>query len=88
MVAYGVWRWPAVLSSPSLVLFFLLDLIFVSANVHKIPAGGWSLLLGLVALTLCSVWRKVAHRLRTADQNAIGLTTSSPVLIDPARPSV
>ncbi len=32
---------------------------FVSANVHKIPAGGWfPLLVGAVTLTLMLVWRK------------------------------
>jgi KUP system potassium uptake protein len=90
MVAYGVWRWPAVLVFPVAGLFFLLDLIFVSANVHKIPAGGWfPLLVGLVALTLMLVWRKgrrIAFERR--DENAVGLTTSSPVLINPVRPSV
>jgi len=75
-VAYGLWRWPAVLVFPIAGLFLLLDLTFVSANVHKIPAGGWfPLLVGLVALTLMLVWRKgrrVAFERR--DENAIGLT--------------
>ena len=35
-VAYGLWRWPAILVFPVAALFFLLDLTFVSANVHKI----------------------------------------------------
>jgi KUP system potassium uptake protein len=76
-VAYGLWRWPAVLVFPVAGLFFLLDLTFVSANVHKIPAGGWfPLLVGLVALTLMLVWRKgrrVAFERR--DENAIDLAT-------------
>jgi KUP system potassium uptake protein len=88
MVAYGLWRWPAVLVFPVAGLFFLLDLIFVSANVHKIPAGGWfPLLVGLVALTLMLVWRKgrrIAFERR--DENAVGLTTFIAGLDQPGAP--
>ena len=88
VVAYGLWRWPAVLVFPVAGLFFLLDLTFVSANVHKIPAGGWfPLLVGAVALTLMLVWRKgrrVAFEQR--DQNAIGLTTFIAGLDQPGAP--
>ena len=87
-VAYGLWRWPAVLVFPVAGLFFLLDLTFVSANVHKIPAGGWfPLLVGLVALTLMLVWRKgrrVAFERR--DENAIGLATFIAGLDQPGAP--
>jgi KUP system potassium uptake protein len=41
VVAYTLWRWPVVLVFPVAALFFLLDVTFVSANVHKIPVGGW-----------------------------------------------
>jgi KUP system potassium uptake protein len=87
-VAYGLWRWPAVLVFPIAGLFFLLDLTFVSANVHKIPAGGWfPLLVGVVALTLMLVWRKgrrVAFERR--DENAIELTTFIAGLDQPGAP--
>jgi KUP system potassium uptake protein len=87
-VAYGLWRWPAVLVFPVAGLFFLLDLTFVSANVHKIPAGGWfPLLVGLVALTLMLVWRKgrrVAFERR--DENAIRLATFIAGLEQPGAP--
>jgi KUP system potassium uptake protein len=88
VVAYALWRWPAVLVFPVAGLFFLLDLTFVSANVHKIPAGGWfPLLVGLVALTLMLVWRKgrrVAFERR--DQDAIGLATFIASLDQPGAP--
>ena len=88
MVAYGLWRWPAVLVFPVAGLFFLLDLTFVSANVHKIPAGGWfPLLVGLVALTLMLVWRKgrrIAFERR--DENAIRLATFIAGLEQPGAP--
>jgi KUP system potassium uptake protein len=87
-VAYGLWRWPAVLVFPIAGLFFLLDLTFVSANVHKIPAGGWfPLLVGVIALTLMLVWRKgrrVAFERR--DENAIELTTFIAGLDQPGAP--
>ena len=87
-VAYGLWRWPAVLVFPIAGLFLLLDLTFVSANVHKIPAGGWfPLLVGLVVLTLMLVWRKgrrVAFERR--DENAIGLTAFIGSLDQPGAP--
>ena len=58
-VAYGLWRWPPYLVFPVAGLFLLLDLTFVSANIHKIPAGGWfPLLVGGLALTLMLIWRK------------------------------
>ncbi len=52
-------------------LFLLLDLTFVSANVHKIPDGGWfPLLVGAVSLTTMLSWRRgraVAFAKRDAD---------------------
>ena len=76
-VAYGLWRWPPALVLPVAGLFFLLDLTFVSANVHKIPAGGWfPLLVGAIALTLMLVWRKgrrIAFERR--DEEAVELAT-------------
>jgi KUP system potassium uptake protein len=88
VVAYALWRWPAVLVFPVAGLFFLLDLTFVSANVHKIPAGGWfPLLVGFIALTLMLVWRKgrrVAFEQR--DRNAIELTTFIASLDQPGAP--
>ncbi len=75
-VAYGLWRWPPYLVFPVAGLFLLLDLTFVAANVHKIPAGGWfPLLVGSLALTLMLTWRKgraVAFERR--DENAVTMT--------------
>jgi len=58
-VARGVWRWPWVAVVAVIGLFMLLDVTFVSANLHKIPAGGWvPLLVGTIALTLMLCWRR------------------------------
>ncbi|GJD52806.1 Low affinity potassium transport system protein kup [Methylobacterium crusticola] len=75
VVAHGLWRWPAALVLPVAGAVLLLDLTFVSANLHKIPAGGWfPLLVGAVTLTLMLCWRKgrlvvLARR----DENAMAL---------------
>jgi KUP system potassium uptake protein len=54
-VARGVWGWPWHLLLPVAGLFLALDLMFVSANLHKIPEGGWfPLMVGIAALTLMS----------------------------------
>jgi KUP system potassium uptake protein len=87
-VAYGLWRWPPVLVFPVAGFFFLLDLTFVSANLHKIPAGGWfPLLVGVVTLTLMLVWRKgrrVAFERR--DESAVDLTAFIASLDQPGAP--
>ena len=67
-VARGVWRWPLHLLLPVAGLFLALDLTFVSANLHKIPDGGWfPLIVGAAALSLMLIWRRgravaLAHR--------------------------
>ncbi|MEP6944146.1 MAG: potassium transporter Kup [Betaproteobacteria bacterium] len=74
-VARGVWRWPWAGVAPVMGAFLVLDLTFVSANLHKIPEGGWfPLLVGAVTLTLMLCWRRgraVAFAKR--DENAIPL---------------
>ena len=59
IVARALWpgwrRWVL----PLCALFLLLDLAFVTANLAKVPQGGWfPLLLGLVLFTLLRTWRR------------------------------
>ena len=74
-VAIGLWKWPGTLVFPVAALILLLDLTFVSANFHKIPAGGWfPLLVGAITLTLMLVWRKGRQvALARRDENAVTL---------------
>ena len=74
-VALGVWGWPRIAVVPVAAAVLLLDLVFVSANVHKIPAGGWfPLLVGAITLTLMLVWRKGRDvALARRDENAVRL---------------
>ncbi len=61
---------------------------FVSANVHKIPAGGWfPLLVGPVTLTLMLVWRKGRQvAWRGATRTPSGSTTFIAGLAEPDAP--
>lgn len=65
------WSWPAVtaLAMP----FLLLDMVFLLANAHKIPDGGWfPLMVGAAVLTLALVWRRGrAALLRRRDEYAM-----------------
>jgi KUP system potassium uptake protein len=59
LLARRVWAWPWVWVTPVMGLFLLLDVTFVSANVHKIPSGGWfPLLTAAITLTLMLCWRR------------------------------
>jgi KUP system potassium uptake protein len=59
VVAFGVWGWSRVLVIIVAGFFLTLDFTFVSANFHKIPAGGWfPLVVGGLTLTLMLTWRR------------------------------
>ena len=58
-VARRVWHWPLLAVIPVAGLFLMLDTGFLTANIHKIPAGGWfPLLVGVITLTLMLTWRR------------------------------
>ena len=81
IVARGVWHWPWYLLLPVTGLFLGIDVMFVSANLHKIPAGGWfSLLVGALTLSLMLVWRRgraVALARRSEDAMPLDLFIAS-----------
>jgi KUP system potassium uptake protein len=57
VVAFEVWSWPRLAIIVVAIFFLALDITFVSANVHKIPAGGWfPLVVGALTLTLMLSW--------------------------------
>jgi KUP system potassium uptake protein len=80
-VARRVWGWPWHLVLPVAGLFLALDLMFVSANLHKIPGGGWfPLMVGIAALTLMLIWRRgraVALAHRSADATPLDAFVAS-----------
>src|SRR5207302_1353764 len=83
-VARGVWGWPWHVLLLVAGLFLALDLTFLSANLHKIPDGGWfPLLVGAVALTLMLTWRRgrtVAIARRSEDGMPLDVFIASLVL--------
>jgi KUP system potassium uptake protein len=87
-LARGAWGWSWLAVIPVMGSFLLLDVIFVSANLHKIPAGGWfPLLVGAAALTLMLCWRRgraVAFAKR--DEDAVPLDNFLASLEEPNAP--
>ena len=58
IVFHSIWRWgwPRTLALVS--LFLVIDLAFFSANILKIPDGGWvPILIGIVIFTLMTTWK-------------------------------
>lgn len=59
VVLFRLWHWPKWTAIPLLGLFFLVDGAYFSANVTKIPDGGWfPLLVGLIVFTILTTWAK------------------------------
>jgi KUP system potassium uptake protein len=54
-----LWHWPRIAAFPMLALFFLVDGAYLSANLTKIPDGGWfPLMIGFIIFTLLTTWSK------------------------------
>ncbi|MEO6225086.1 MAG: potassium transporter Kup [Sphingomicrobium sp.] len=59
VVLRQMWNWNRYVVAGLLVLFFSVDFAYLSANLLKIPAGGWfPLLVGAIAFTLLTTWAK------------------------------
>ncbi|MFN3725787.1 MAG: potassium transporter Kup [Allosphingosinicella sp.] len=59
VVLFSLWKWKPWVSIPLLALFFLVDVAYFTANLTKVPAGGWfPLLVGLVIFTMLTTWAK------------------------------
>jgi KUP system potassium uptake protein len=59
VVLRQMWNWNRYAVAGLLALFFLVDFSYLSANLLKIPAGGWfPLLVGAIAFTFLTTWAK------------------------------
>ncbi|MBN8807701.1 MAG: potassium transporter Kup [Sphingomonas sp.] len=59
VVLFRLWHWPKWAAAPLLGLFFLVDGAYLTANLTKIPDGGWfPLLVGFVVFTILTTWSK------------------------------
>lgn len=58
-VAYKRWHWPVPTLVAIIATFLLVDIVFFSANIIKVFAGGWiPILVGIVVLVLMRTWQK------------------------------
>ncbi len=58
-VLFTLWKWNKLLAGAIIALFLLVDLAYFSANLTKVPDGGWfPLLIGFIAFTLLTTWAK------------------------------
>jgi KUP system potassium uptake protein len=59
VVLRQMWNWNRFAVAGLLALFFTVDFSYLSANLLKIPAGGWfPLLVGAIAFTFLTTWAK------------------------------
>jgi KUP system potassium uptake protein len=59
VVLFTLWKWKKRYAIPLLALFFIVDLAYFTANLTKIPDGGWfPLLIGFIVFTLLTTWSK------------------------------
>ena len=73
VVLLMMWKWPVWLSIPLLVVFFTVDLLYFSANLLKVPQGGWfPLVVAAIAFTLLTTWAK-GRQLMIARLNEMSL---------------
>ena len=69
VVMREVWRWSPLGAALPTALFLVLDLAFFSANIVKVPQGGWfALVIAAVVYLLMATWKRgrelLADRLR------------------------
>jgi KUP system potassium uptake protein len=58
IVFHEIWQWSKWRTGLLVALFLVVDLAFFSANVLKIPDGGWiPLLIGVIIFTLMLTWK-------------------------------
>jgi KUP system potassium uptake protein len=59
VVLFSLWRWKWWLAMPLLAVFFIVDIAYFTANLTKVPDGGWfPLLVGMIAFTFLTTWAK------------------------------
>ncbi len=59
VVLFTLWKWKKRYAIPLLSVFFLIDLAYFTANLTKVPDGGWfPLLAGVLIFILLTTWAK------------------------------
>jgi KUP system potassium uptake protein len=85
IVLRQMWNWNRFVVAGLLLLFFTVDFTYLSANLLKIPAGGWfPLVIGAIAFTFLTTWAK-GRQLMIARMNEASLPME--IFIKSAAPS-
>ena len=85
VVLMYLWQWNRWVSLGLVALFFFVDFAYLSANMLKVPAGGWfPLLVGAIAFTFLTTWAK-GRQLMIARMNEASLPME--IFIKSAAPS-
>ena len=85
VVLLYLWHWNRAIAISLVVLFFFVDFSYLSANLLKVPAGGWfPLLVGAIAFTFLTTWAK-GRNLMIARMNEASLPME--IFIKSAAPS-
>lgn len=59
VLVFTIWKWKPWVAIPMLLVFFIVDGAYFTANLTKVPDGGWfPLLVGLIAFTMLTTWAK------------------------------
>ena len=59
VVLFSLWRWNKIAAGALVTIFFIVDVAYFSANMTKVPDGGWfPLLVGVVAFTFLTTWAR------------------------------
>jgi len=59
VLLFSLWKWNKIGAGVLIALFLLVDLAYFSANLTKVPDGGWfPLLVGFIAFTFLTTWAK------------------------------
>ncbi len=71
VVLFRLWHWPVYYAVPLLALFFVVDGAYFTANLTKVPSGGWfPLLVGFLVFAVLTTWARgrqlMIERLREA----------------------
>jgi KUP system potassium uptake protein len=70
VVIHYQWHWSWLKSIALLFTFFIIDLTFFSANLEKIPTGGWfPLLLAGIIFTVMLIWKTGRNNLHQKKQS-------------------
>lgn len=55
----SIWNWKRWVAIPLLALFFIVDTAYFTANLTKVPSGGWfPLVVGVFAFTMLTTWAR------------------------------